>query len=47
MSSVNITEVASKVYEMFDSEEQCKLAIEPFVSSIIELDKRNVTLLPH
>jgi ribonuclease VapC len=41
MSSVNITEVASKIYDLLDSEdeEQCKLAIEPFVDSIIEFDK--------
>lgn len=39
MSSVNVTEVAGKVYEILGNEEQCKLAIEPFISSIIAFDK--------
>ena len=41
MSSVNITEVASKIYDLLDSnnEEQCKLSIEPFIDSVIEFDK--------
>lgn len=41
MSSVNITEVASKIYDLLGSnnEEQCKLSIEPFIHSIIEFDK--------
>ncbi|MDG1437120.1 MAG: type II toxin-antitoxin system VapC family toxin [Rickettsiaceae bacterium] len=41
MSSVNITEVAGKVYDILgnENEEQCKLSIEPFVHSIIEFDK--------
>ncbi len=41
MSSVNITEVAAKVYELLDNdnEEQCKLSIEPFVHNIVEFDK--------
>ncbi len=41
MSSVNVTEVASKVYDLMDSnnEEQCKLSIEPFIHSIIDFDK--------
>ena len=41
MSSVNVTEVASKVYDLLNNnnEEQCKLSIEPFVHSIIDFDK--------
>ncbi len=41
MSSVNITEVASKVYEILGNvdEENCKLSIEPFVHNIIDFDK--------
>ena len=41
MSSVNVTEVASKLYDILgdNSEEQCKLSIEPFISSIIDFDK--------
>ena len=41
MSSVNITEVAAKVYDTLgnNNEELCKLSIEPFVHSIVEFDK--------
>ena len=41
MSSVNVTEIVRKVYEILgnDNEEQCKLCIEPFIDSIIEFDK--------
>ena len=41
MSSVNVTEVASKVYDVLgnNNEEQCKLSIEPFIHSIIEFNK--------
>ena len=41
MSSVNVTEVAGKVYDTLgnNNEEQCKLSIEPFIHSIIEFDK--------
>jgi len=41
MSSVNVTEVASKVYDLLgnNNEEQCNLSIEPFVHSIIDFDK--------
>lgn len=41
MSSVNVSEVAGKVYDILgnEDEEQCKLSIEPFVHSIIEFDK--------
>lgn len=41
MSSVNVTEVAGKVYDVLgnSNEEQCKLSIEPFIHSIIEFDK--------
>lgn len=41
MSSVNVTEVASKVYDILgnDNEEQCRLSIEPFIHSIIDFDK--------
>lgn len=41
MSSVNVTEVASKVYDLLGNEniEQCKMSIEPFIDSIIEFDK--------
>ena len=41
MSSVNVTEVAAKVYDTLgnNNEELCKLSIEPFVHSIVEFDK--------
>lgn len=41
MSSVNVTEVAGKIYDILgnNNEEQCKLSIEPFIHSIIEFDK--------
>ena len=41
MSSVNVTEVASKIYDLLgdNNEEQCKLSIEPFVHSVIDFDK--------
>lgn len=41
MSSVNVAEVAGKVYDILgnNNEEQCKLSIEPFIHSIIEFDK--------
>lgn len=41
MSSVNVTEVAAKVYDLLgnNSEDQCKLSIEPFIHSIIDFDK--------
>jgi PIN domain nuclease of toxin-antitoxin system len=41
MSSVNVCEVAGKIYDIIgnDIEEQCKLSIEPFIHSIIEFDR--------
>ncbi len=41
MSSVNVTEVASKIYDLLGSnnEDQCKLSIEPFINTIIDFDK--------
>lgn len=41
MSSVNVSEVAGKLYDVFgeNNEEQCKLSIEPFINSIIDFDK--------
>lgn len=41
MSSVNVTEVAGKVYDILgnNNEDQCKLSIEPFVHSVIDFDK--------
>ena len=41
MSSVNVCEVAGKVYDAIDDidEEQCKSYIEPFIHSIIEFNK--------
>jgi len=41
MSSVNVSEVAGKVYDALGdiNEEQCKSYIEPFIHSIIEFDK--------
>lgn len=41
MSSVNVAEVASKIYdtlELFD-EEKAKISIEPFVNTIVDFDK--------
>jgi len=41
MSSVNVSEVAGKIYDLLGSntEEQCKLSIEPFIHSIIDFDQ--------
>lgn len=41
MCSVNVTEVASKVYDLLgnNNEELCKLSVEPFLYSIIDFDK--------
>lgn len=41
MSSVNIAEVASKVYDTLGQydEDKCKLSIEPFVNTIVDFDK--------
>jgi PIN domain nuclease of toxin-antitoxin system len=40
MSTVNVSEVAGKIYDILgNNEEQCQLAIEPFVDSVIDFDK--------
>lgn len=41
MSSTNIAEVASKVYDTLGKydEDKCRLSIEPFVHTVIDFDK--------